>query len=92
MMYPFMQLEDKTEIVHSDIINDVNGEIVKVFIERPVYGGFHSAACYLPKYKWEDIDGFQSDEIERFQEILESTAHLIIRFARERGFENASNF
>ena len=92
MMYQFMQLDDKTEIVHSDIISDSNGEVVKVFIEKPIYGGFHSAICYLPAYKWEDIEGFQSGDIERFQEILESTAHLIIRFAKERGFENASNF
>jgi len=91
-MYPFMQLEDKTEIVHSDIIKSNDVELVKVFIEKPVYGGFHSAICYLPDYKWEDINGFSNNEIEKFQEILESTAHLIIRFARERGFDNAVNF
>ena len=82
MMYQFMQLEDETEIVHSDIIKCGDGEMVKVFIEKPIYGGFKSAVCYLPQYKWESIEGFNSDEIERFQEILESTAHLIIRFAK----------
>ena len=32
MMYPFMTLNDETEIVHSDMQNDGR---VKVYIERP---------------------------------------------------------
>jgi len=89
MMYPFMQLEDNTEIVHSEILED---EKVKVYIEKPVEGGFNSATCYLPEYKWETIVGFSIDDINKYQEILESTAHLIIRFAKDGGFENASSF
>ena len=42
MMYPFLQLEDGTEIVHSEMQSD--GQ-VKVYIEKPVEGGFHSAVC-----------------------------------------------
>jgi hypothetical protein len=38
-MYPFMQLEDNTEIVHSEILDDEN---VKVYIEEPIYGGFNT--------------------------------------------------
>jgi len=89
MMYPFMQLQDKTEIVHSDLLD---GDRVKVYFEKPVEGGFHSAVCYLPEYMWEDIDGFSDAEISKYKEILESTAHLIMEFAQEGGFENASNF
>ncbi|MCL2461378.1 MAG: hypothetical protein FWF44_01825 [Defluviitaleaceae bacterium] len=89
MMYPFLQLDDNTEIVHSDLLD---GEKVKVYIEKPVEGGFKSAACYLPEYKWEEIEGFTDTDIAGYQEILESTAHLIIKFAREGGFENAANF
>lgn len=48
--------------------------------------------CYLPKYEWEEINGFTQAEIEKYQEILQSMAHLIIRFAKEGGFDNASNF
>jgi len=87
-MYPFLQLEDKTEIVHSEILED---EKVKVYIERPVDGGFYSAICFLPQYSWEEIVGFSSEDIDVFQELLESTAHLIIRFAKEGGFDNAAN-
>ena len=92
MMYPFMQLEDDTEIVHSDIQFNDGKEYVKVYIEKPVFSGFHSATCYLPSYTWEDIEGFSETEINYFQEIIESTAHLIMRFAQQGGFENASNF
>ena len=89
MMYPFMQLNDDTEIVHSEILKD---EKVKVYIEKPINGGFHSATCYLPEYKWEEIVGFTDNDINKYQKILESTAHLIIRFAQEGGFDNAAGF
>ncbi|MCL2603329.1 MAG: hypothetical protein FWD90_02490 [Defluviitaleaceae bacterium] len=75
MMYPFIQLEDETEIVHSEILRDNR---VKVYIEKPIYGGFNSATCYLPSYEWSEVTGFLDSEIEKFQEILESTAYLII--------------
>lgn len=92
MMYPFMTLDDKTEVVHSEAYN-VNGmETVKVYFEKPVYGGFHSAECYLPSYEWKNIDGFSSDEINCLQKFLESVAHIVIRLSREGGFDNASNF
>lgn len=90
MMYPFMTLDDNTEIVHSE--KKDNGE-VKVYIEKPDEKDcFHHATCWLPGYRWEDISGFNDAEIARFDDIIRSTAHLIIRFSQEGGFENASNF
>ena len=53
--------------------------------------GFKSAACRLPDYTWEDIYHFSEEEIKQFEEIIRSTAHLIIEFSQEGGFENASN-
>ncbi|MFI3212510.1 MAG: hypothetical protein R3Y24_04130 [Eubacteriales bacterium] len=92
MMYPFMQLDDNTEIVHSDYIIEADKEFVKVYIEKPIEDGFKNIVCYLPEYRWEKNNGFSEKEIDKYREILESTAHLIIRFSKERGFENASNF
>lgn len=46
MLYPYMTLPDETEIVHSGIINKDNKEQVKVYIERPVDGGFDSASNF----------------------------------------------
>lgn len=90
MMYPFMTLDDDTEIVHSELLED--GKSVKVYIEKPVESGFCSAECYLPKYNWKNIEGFTPKEITEYQNFIESVAHVIIRLAGERGFDNASNF
>ena len=90
MMYPFLTLDDKTEIVRSEMKPDGS---VKVYLERPDEKDcFHHAACYLPGYRWEDIFGFSKEEISRYQEIIESTAHLLLQFAQEGGFENAAGF
>ena len=89
MMYPFMTLNDETEIVHSDMQG--NGT-VKVYIERPdEQYGFKHATCWLPHYKWEDIYHFSEEEIKQFEEIIRSTAHLFLEFSVVGGFEIASN-
>ena len=41
MIYPFMTLNDKTEIVYSEAYIENNKEIVKVYIEKTIYGGFN---------------------------------------------------
>jgi hypothetical protein len=90
MMYPFSQIDGDTEIVHSNMLP--SGE-VKVYIEKPdARDSFHHAACFLPGYRWEDIHGFTGSELSRLQEVIESTAHLIMEFSQQWGFENASSF
>lgn len=90
MMYPFLTLDDKTEIVHSEMREDGS---VKVYMERPDEKDcFHYATCYLPEYKWCEIFGFTNEELERLREVIESTAHLILQYSKEGGFENASGF
>lgn len=90
MMYPFMTLNDDTEITHSEM--KPNGK-VKVYIETPNEKDcFHNATCYLPGYEWEDINGYSAEEILGYQKLIESTAHLIMEFSKEGGFDNASNF
>ena len=76
MMYPFMTLEDDTEIVHSQMRED---NTVKVYIETPDEKyGFRHAECILPGYEWQDIYHYSESEIQRFEEIIRSTAHRII--------------
>lgn len=90
MMYPFLTLDDETEIVHSEMLED---NTVKVYIEKPDESDcFHYATCFLPSYEWTDVFGFTSEEMNRYQEVIESTAHLILQFSQEGGFENASGF
>ncbi len=88
MMYPFMTLDDNTEIVHSEMLPNHK---VKVYIEKPDEKDcFHYATCYLPGYEWENVSGFTEAEIAKYQKIIESTAHLIMRFSQEGGFDNAA--
>lgn len=89
MMYPFMTLNDDTEITHSEMKADGK---VKVYIETPdINDGFHNATCWLPDYKWEDIVGYSETEMSYFKQLIQNNAHLIIEFSQEGGILNAAN-
>ncbi|MDY6397336.1 MAG: hypothetical protein SPL22_06355 [Treponema sp.] len=92
MIYPFVELNDGTNIVHSEAKIIDGKEQVKVYIEKPVEGGFHSAECWLPDYRWTLKQGFSDEEMKYLEDFVKSTAHLIIRLARNGGFGNASGF
>ncbi len=71
MVYPFMTLDDGTEIVHSERMDD--GQ-VRVYLEKPDEKDcFHHATCWLPAYRWEDVEGFSEAEMARYQEVIEHT-------------------
>ena len=92
MMYPFMTFNDGTGVAHSEAQMKDGKEQVKVYFEQPVDGGFNSAECWLPEYKWTLFEGFSADTKEYFENFLKSTAHIIINLARNGGFESASGF
>lgn len=88
-MFPFMTIDNDTEVVHSERKEDGR---VKVYIETPdERDGFHHAVCWLPEYKWEDISGYAETEMDRYRKFVIDNAHLIMEFAGEGGFLNASN-
>ena len=63
---------------------------VKVYVEKPDEKYcFNHVTCYLPDYTIEEIFGFSDSEKEKYLEVIRSTAHLIIEFAQEGGFDNA---
>lgn len=87
MMYPYMTLNDDTEITHSQMLE---GGKVKVYIETPNdSGGFCDATCYLPDYTW-DVHGYTDAEMAYFKKLVRNNAHLIMEFSREGGVLNAS--
>ena len=88
MMYEYMALSDNTSIAHSDM---KNGR-VKVYIEKPVDGGFKHITCMLPEYEWNDNEGFSAEDIDFLKKFVENNAHLIMEFSQKGGFENASGF
>ena len=76
MLYPFMTLEDNTEIVHSESYIENGIEKVRVEIEKPVEGGFCSAECILPEYKWQKVQGFSESDIAKLQDMMASLVHI----------------
>ena len=91
MLYNFMELPDKTIISHSEILRKNGKDCVKVYIEKPINGGFATATCWLPSYEWTGVSGFTDNEMTELKDILESEAHMIFEFAASGGFENAAN-
>lgn len=87
MMYPYMTLNDDTEITHSEMKADGR---VKVYIETPVPCGFHDATCWLPDYVWE-VHGYSDSEMNYFKELIRDNAHLIMEFSQEGGILDAAN-
>ena len=88
MMYPFLTLDDETEITHSDFLPT---EKVRVYVEKPDENDcFHYMSCILPDYSIEEVYGFSDAEVERYMAIIRSTAHLILEFSRTGGFDNAA--
>lgn len=89
MMYPYMTLNEDTEITHSEMLPDGRA---KVYIETPdLKDVFHNATCFLPDYTWEDVYGYSELEMNYFKQLMRDNAHLIIEFSRERGILNVSN-
>lgn len=90
MMYPFLKLDDETEIVHSEYLDN---DTVKVYIEKPDEKDcFHHMTCYLPDYRVTEVNGFSDNDVNRYISIIKSVANLIIEFSKHGGFENASGF
>ena len=88
MMYPFMTLSDDTEVTHSEMKPDGS---VKVFIETPdEHDGFHSAICWLPEHRWEDVRGYSPSEMAYFKKLVRNNAHLMIEFSKDGGVHNAT--
>ena len=89
-MYPFLTLDNETEITHSEMLKDGS---VKVYIETPdEKGGFHDATCFLPDHRWVEVHGYSDEELNRFKEIIRNNAHLILEFSQKGGVLNAANF
>lgn len=90
MMYPFLTLDDETEITHSEWLP--SGE-VKVYVEKPdAQDCCHHLTCYLPGYRVAENVGFSQDEVDKYLEVIRSTAHLIMEFSRNGGFDHAASF
>jgi len=79
MLYPYLTLNDSTEIVYSEMQKD---RTVKVVVETPDNNhGFNSATCILPQREW-SYSGYSPDDFALIKLIVENTSRHILRFAK----------
>ena len=88
-MYPYITLNDETLITHSHLLEKNGIKTVEVHFERPIYDGFDMARCSLPSYKWIIRDGYSDYEIEEFEQMLRTGAHIFFKYAELGGAEVA---
>ena len=87
-MFPYITLNDDTEITHSEMKPDGR---VKVYIETPdEEDGFHSAVCWLPDYTLENVQGYSESEMAHHHRLVRNNAHLILEYARDEGILSAT--
>lgn len=89
MMYPYIILSDETEVTHSQILEKEGERKIEVHFERPTDNGFDTARCSLPTYEWIYKEGFSDMEIQKFEQLLKSNAHLLFRYAESGGIKIA---
>ena len=88
MMYPFMTLNDDTEITHSEMKQDGS---VEVYIETPdEKRGFRNATCWLPMYRWEN-NGYSWLEMQYIRQLVFRNMELIMEYSQKGGIVNADN-
>ena len=91
MLYPYITLEDGTEIMHTHVFEEDGLQKVEVHFERPKEGGFDTARCQLPSYKWLTRDGFTDEEIRLFDQLVRSNAHLFYKYGANGGVKLGGN-
>lgn len=90
MMYPYVKYSDKTEVSFSNIYIENDVECIDVHFERPTENGFDSVRIQLPTYKvtvWEG--NYNNEEIEFFKKVVQNSADLFYKYAREGGIKLA---
>ena len=90
MMNPYVKYSYETEVTFSNIYIENDIECIDVHFERPTENGFDSVRIQLPTYKvtvWEG--NYSKDEIEFFKQVVQNSADLFYKYAREGGLKFA---
>lgn len=74
--YPFMTLNDDTEITYSSPIQNGDSIQVRVDMKTPIGNGFKSASCILPGYQWTN-NGYIISGFCGFGKVAGGAAHII---------------
>lgn len=90
MMYPYVKYSDETEVSFSNIYIKNDVECIDVHFERPTENGFDSVRIQLPTYKVTVWKGnYSNEEIEFFKKVVQNSADLFYKYAREGGIKLA---
>lgn len=89
MIYPYITLADGTEIVYTNVFEEDGIQKVEVHFERAKKDGFDTARCQLPSYNWITRDGFTDEEMQIFDQLMHSNAHLFYKYGANGGLEIA---
>lgn len=89
MIYPYMKLQDETEIVFTNVFEEDGVKKVEVHFERPTNDGFDTARCQLPSYTWLIKEGFSEEEIVFFEKFLQANAHIFYKYGACGGIKIA---
>lgn len=87
MIHPYLILPDGTEMVHSQVIDDMGMPTVYVYFERSTIQGFDEARCRLPGGEWYRVIGFSREELDYFSRLVRQNEPLIFRYAATGGPE-----
>ena len=85
MLYPFMTMDDGTEIVYSEILKNNGVDNVRVEFERwnDIRDAFDSMECVLPNGIMTNVVGFSQEEANYYQEKMIALQDMILECSRE---------
>ena len=85
MLFPFMTMDDGTEIVYSEIIHINGRDNVRVEFERwnDDRDAFDSMECLLPNGEMSKVIGFTQEEANYYQEKMIALQEMIFECSKE---------
>ncbi len=83
MYWGYMSFEDGTEVTYSETREDGT---VGVWVETPVEGGFNSAHCWLPGFRWDVVRSYSAEAMEWIDTLIKNNAIIILDMSEEKTF------
>ncbi len=85
MIYPYVTLNDETEITFSKVKTAEDGhEYIDICYEKPVFDGFISAVCQYPDDNW-TIDGLSQPQIDWIKDFVKHNGDFMLFLATDGG-------
>lgn len=88
MYWGYMTFNDETEVTYSETDE---GGTCGVWVETPIDGGFKSAHCNLPSFKWDSVEGFDDEELSALDVYIKNNALLIMEMSEEKTADAMEN-